>query len=140
MVSSLWKWHGMALFVSLVALVVAILAFFLAHVDQYTNMAAAQADAQDEHWLSEQVAACHQAGGDWQASFGSAYCNVPFQPPDTSWYVTPIPNPNYELWQMIQPLLVVLACAFAIVVGRLLYLLFLCFRTEREGATACLDR
>lgn len=140
MASSSWKWRALALFVALVALVVVILALFLVHADRYTNMSAAQADAQDERWVSEQVAACHQAGGDWQASLSSAYCNVSFQPPDTSWYVTPVANPNYELWQMTRPLLGVLACGLTIIAGKLSSTLFLCLRTGKKNATVHLGR
>ncbi|HEU5380007.1 MAG TPA: hypothetical protein VFV38_31680 [Ktedonobacteraceae bacterium] len=99
-------------------------------------MSVAQEDAQEERWFSAQVAACQQAGGYWQSDFSTSYCNVAFQPPDTSWYVTPIDNPNYEVWQTIQPLLAVLAGVLAVIAGRLIYVLFFCRRMGKRSARA----
>jgi hypothetical protein len=132
MASSFWK-YTLALFISLITLVLCVLTLFLFQVDPYTNMSAAQADAQDERWVSAQVAACQQAGGYPQADGTAMYCSVSFQQPDTSWYVAPISNPNYEAWEILQPLLIVLACALVIVGSTFLSLLFLCLRTERKA-------
>ncbi|HEU5381614.1 MAG TPA: hypothetical protein VFV38_39840 [Ktedonobacteraceae bacterium] len=45
--TSSWKWRTLALFASLLTLVLYIFVFFLIHVDQYTNMSAAQVGAQE---------------------------------------------------------------------------------------------
>lgn len=125
-----WK-HVLALVVSLGALVVTVLAFSI-HVDRYANMPAAQVDAQDERQITELVAACRQAGGDWSTTMTAGGCNVSFQQPDESWYITPILNPFYEWWtSVIQPLLVVLALACVIVMGETCVHAFLYVRKRR---------
>jgi hypothetical protein len=140
MVYSPWKWQSLPLLVSLLALVLSILPLFLVHVEKYSNMSASQADAQEERYLSAQIAACQHAGGDPQADGTTMYCNVAFQPPDTSWYVTPISNPNYEVWGILQPLLVVLAGVLAVIAGRLTYVLFFCRGMGKRSARACSGR
>lgn len=102
-----WK-RTLILLLFLATLVFMLVTLMRVQVDPYTNMSAARAQTQEDRWIAAQVAACRQAGGVWQAGFTTAGCNVPYISPDDNWYIAPIANPTYELWQVCQPLLVVL--------------------------------
>ena len=70
------------------------------HVPRYTNMTDQQYYAESDRYMEAQFHACQQAGGSWNASFASAGCSVEYDAPDTSWYVTPIQNSLYDLWEL----------------------------------------
>ncbi len=125
---SSWKANALALFVSLAMLVLITLVLLLVHVDPYTNMTYAQVDAQSTRVLGVEVQACQQAGGFPQADGTTMYCNVGFQEPDISWYVTPVVNPIYAFWQAGQMLLIVLTIFPVITMCGFLYALILPFR------------
>lgn len=116
---------------SLVVCVASILALILVQVSPYTNLTAAQADAQEERLLNQQVQACERAGGSPQADFSTMYCNVSFVQPNDSWYVEPQPNPLFAWWQMGQILLILFALGAACLALRGLF-------SRRFGARPCL--
>lgn len=98
---------------SLVICVASILVLILVQVSPYTNLTTAQADAQEERLLNQQIQACEQAGGSPQADFSTMYCNVPFVQPNNTWYIEPQPNPLFAWWQMGQILLILSALGTA---------------------------
>ncbi len=92
---------GVFLLSVLIPLIVIPLFLAGAHIEP-SNLTFAQEDVQNTRLLDEQVQACKDAGGLPQADLSTMYCNVSFDQPATSWYVTPIANPVYVAWQTLQ--------------------------------------
>lgn len=107
--------------------------FVLANVSfpEYTNMSDEQANAQTDRWFSAQANACQQAGGEWDVGFSSADCTVVYTPPDTSWYVTPKPNGQWDAWQFESAGILTIAI-LAVIAGFGFFLDFIYF-----GSLAC---
>lgn len=85
-------------------------------VPTWTNMTDAQVDAQTDRWFMVQAEACQKAGGYWEAGFSQAECTVGYPAPDTSWWKQPILNPAYSTWQIVHPILIVVACISGLLV------------------------
>lgn len=129
---SILPWKSTLILLFLAILIFLLVTLMRVQVDPYTNMSAAQAQAQEDQWIAEQVAACQQAGGTWQAGFTTAGCNVSYPSPDDDWYIAPIANPTYELWQVCQPLLVVLVIVLIVSVLGFLAMLSFSWSASRK--------
>lgn len=71
---------------------------------RYLNKSDAQQWADDARRFNDAAESCRQAGGTWWAGFADFGCSVPMEWPKNEWYVRPIPNPRYELYDWLCPL------------------------------------
>jgi len=119
-------------------IVAACFCFFVSPPAQYANMSSAQEFQQIDRIYTDQAQACRDAGGAWMVGFADAYCTVAYTPPDTSWYIVPVDNPAYGVWDAINLLSVTVllagACGLLVLGGELLFVAYDAMRQAFDEA------
>lgn len=108
------KTKMITLIVLVLTFVSIVIALVSVHPQMYLNMTEAQSDAQMNRFMSEYETACDKAGGSFEA--GQYPCTAPIALPDQSWYIQPIDNPTYNVWQVVGPVLFVVNILVFIVI------------------------